>query len=438
MKQGHWRRMLARTGVAVAAGGLVAAGHAQSVQLRLAGSLCTSLTHQTLTTQLVPPLSSTAGADASVNGHLAEQMDQQRGAYFARLDELVPFNGLYAVGQADQSFQQNFGARYSFGLEWELFKEGRRESRRQLDRVRLENKSQYLQLERDMQQRQLQEQLLAVEQMRNKLLAVLWKREADAVRPVLERRKQELAAGRATKADVAEVEFREERATLRAQHYGSTPDVLVYPQAQELINRIEDVQLDATNDLVDLAYARSPEVELQTLQARRASLLPTLRDDTTVRLYLERNKDFDRAAYNAAGVRVRIPIGSDRNRDALVRSSQELAEQQKASIRASLAQQIALLTERFRLRQNDMRVLQAQNRMLRQKAQLACYRLDHPVASLPVDADRDVEELSLQLVELQREILTARLDVLEVLTQISALVKPREPAELYSLRASRG
>jgi hypothetical protein len=85
-----------------------------------------------------------------------------------------------------------------------------------------------------------------------------------------------------------------------------------------------------------------------------------------------------------------------------------------------------------------MRVLQAQNRMLRQKAQLACYRLDHPVASLPMDADRDVEELSLQLVELQREILTARLDVLEVLTQISALVKPREPAELYSLRASRG
>ena len=56
----------------------------------------------------------------------------------------------------------------------------------------------------------------------------------------------------------------------------------------------------------------------------------------------------------------------------------------------------------------------------------------HPVSTLP-DADRDVEELTLRLHELQREILTARLDVLEVLTQVSALVKPREPRELYTL-----
>jgi hypothetical protein len=83
-----------------------------------------------------------------------------------------------------------------------------------------------------------------------------------------------------------------------------------------------------------------------------------------------------------------------------------------------------------------MRLLQAENRMVRQKAELACYRLDHPVSTLP-DADRDVEELTLRLVELQREILTARLDVLEVLTQISALVKPREPAELYLLSAQQ-
>jgi len=61
--------------------------------------------------------------------------------------------------------------------------------------------------------------------------------------------------------------------------------------------------------------------------------------------------------------------------------------------------------------------------------------MDHPVATLPETADRDLEEYTLRLWELQREILTARLDVLEVLTQISALVKPREPQELYSLSA---
>jgi hypothetical protein len=68
---------------------------------------------------------------------------------------------------------------------------------------------------------------------------------------------------------------------------------------------------------------------------------------------------------------------------------------------------------------------------------MACYQLDHPVASLPSTADRDIDEMTLRLWELQREILTARLDVLEVLTQISAVVKPREPQELYSLSAPR-
>lgn len=432
--QGQWRRVFARTGVALAAAAALAA-HGQSVRLRLAGSLCTSLTQQTLTTQLVPPLSSAANASASVNSGLTQRMEDQRQDYFARMDNLVPFNGLYVVGQADQTFQQDFGARYTYGLEWELFKEGRGESRRQLDRVRLENKAQYLQLERDTEQRQLQEQMLAVEQMRNKLLSVLWKREVAAVRPVLDRRRQELAAGRATKADVADLEFQAERARLRAEHYTATPDVLVYPQAQELINRIEDVELRPQTELADLAYSRSPEVQMQTLLAQRASLLPTTRDNTTVRLYLERNKDLGRDAYNTAGVRVRIPLGNDHVRDEVAQSSAELYEQQKESLRATLAQQVALLSERLRLKQNDMRVLQAQNAMLRQKAELACYRLDHPVASLPVDADRDVEDLTLQLVDLQREILSARLDVLEVLTQISALVKPRDPGELYSLRS---
>jgi hypothetical protein len=427
----NWQGLFARTAVAIAA--TVALGaNAQQVRLRLANSLCTSMTSQTLTSQLVPPLSSSATAASAVNGALAQRMEQQRQGFFSRLDALVPFNGLYAVGQADQSFLQSFGARYTFGLEWELYKEGRGESRRQLERLRLENKQQYLQVLRDTEQRQLQESLLAVDQMRSKLLALLYEREAAAVRPVLERRKQELAAGRATKADVAEIQFKADSAALRLQHYGSTPDVLVYPQAQELINRIEDVQLRPTPDLADLAYERSPDVQLQTLLAERAALLPTMQDNTSVRLYLERNKDFDRASYNTAGVRVRIPLGNDNARNSVVQSSRELYEQQKESLRAAITQRIAMLTERLRLKQNDMRLLQAENRLVREKAELACYRLDHPVTTLP-DADRDVEELTLRLVEMQREILTARLDVLDVLTQISALVKPREPQELYSL-----
>ena len=426
-----------RTAVALAALVAATAGaqqQQQPVRLRLANSLCTSMTSQALASQLVPPLSSSASAASSVQAAITDRLEQQRDSYFSRLDGLVPFNGLYATGMADQSFADSQGGRYSVGLELELFDQGRREARRQLDRLKLESRTQYAQLQRDLEQRHLQENLLAVEQMRNKLLATLYQREAAAIRPVLERRRQELALGRVTRGDVAEVEFKAERAALRSRHYGGLSDVLVYPQAQELINRIEEVELKPHDQLLDRAAARSADIQLQSLLAERNKYLPSTEDNTSVRLYLERAKDFDRGPYHVAGVRVRIPLGDNRVRDAVAESTAGLYRDQEESLRVSLSQKLALLQERLRLKQNDMRLLQAENRMVRQKAELACYRLDHPVASLP-DADRDVEELTLRLVELQREILTARLDVLEVLTQVSGLVKPREPAELYSLPA---
>jgi hypothetical protein len=424
-------RFCAPATIALAAATALAA-QGQQVRLRLAGSLCNSLTGQLIASQQVPPVSSAANAAASVNAAMSERLERQRDSYFAKLDSAVPFSGVYATGLADQT--DNFGNRYSFGLEWELFDQGRGEARRTMDRLKLESKTQYVQLLRDMEDRQLQENLLAVEQMRNKLLATLYQREAAAIRPVLDRRKQELAAGRATRSDVAEIEYKAERAALRSQHYSGLRDVLVYPQSQELINRIEDVQLRPDEELLARASERSPDLLLQGMLAQRNAYLPSVKDNTSVRLYLERSKDLERGPYAVAGVRVRIPIGNDEVRDTVAEANAGIAREQQDAMRAALAQKLALLSERLRLKQNDMRILQAENRLVRQKAEQACYRLDHPVSVLP-EADRDVEELTLRLHEMQREILLARLDVLEVLTQISALVKPREAGELYSLPA---
>jgi hypothetical protein len=435
-KNNNWFRAPALRRVALAVMALAAAVPAQSqapaqtVRLRLASSLCTSMTGAVLTSQQVPPLKSSVDAGGA-NEALAARMQQQRDDYFSRLEGLAPFNGLYVSGLSDVSTEGQ--GRYAFGLEWELYNQGRDEARKRLERAKIEGKTQYLQLQRDTEQRQLQEQLLAVEQMRNRLLALLYEREATAIRPVLERRRQELAAGRATRAELAEIEYKAERAALRRAHYAGSTDVMVYPQAQELINRIESVVLRPNMELVDRAVARSPEYQLQGLLATRANYLPTLKDDLSLRLYLERSKEFERVPQNVAGVRIRVPIGHDRGVQDAEQAARAAYLEQQESIKAGLSQKLVLLADRLRLKQNDMRLLQAENRMLRTKAELACYRLDFPVSSIGGDPDRQVEELTLLLHEQQREILNARLDVLEVLTQISAAVKPERPEELYSI-----
>jgi hypothetical protein len=405
-------------------------------QLRLAKSLCASMTGKVLASQLLPPLSSSTKADAG-NADLSGRLAQQRDTYFAKLDAIQPFSGLYATGQADHALgDSNLGGRYSIGLEWELYDQGRGESRKQLDRLRNENKAQYLQLMRDTEARQLQESLLAIDQMRNHLLATLYQREAEAIQPVLLHRKQQLAAGRITKAEFAEIEYKAERAALRSRHYAATADVVLLPQAQELANHIESLVLRPDGDLAELAASRSPELQLQALLAQRTQLLPSVKDKLSVRLYAERARDFDRGPYNTAGVRVRVPLDTDKSLKEAAEASRSLYTDQQDSIKLALRQKLALLADRLRLKQNDMRVLLAENKMVRAQADSACYRLDYPVASLPGDADHDVEELTLRLYELQREILSARLDLLEALTQISALVKPTQAQELYSLSPS--
>jgi hypothetical protein len=422
---------------AAAAAALLQAPPLAAQQLRLAKSLCASMTGQVLASQMLPPLSSGAQAQGNTNAALSGNLEQQREAYFARLDAIKPFNGLYATGQADHALGDGtLGGRYSVGLEWELYDQGRGESRKQLDRLRNDNKAQYLQLMRDTEARQLQESLLAIDQMRNRLLAALYKREADAIQPVLLRRKQQLAAGRITKAEFAEIEYKAERAALRGRHYAATADVVLLPQAQELANHIESLVLRPEGDLAELAASRSPELQLQELLAQRTRLLPSVKDKLSVRLYAERARDFERGPYNTAGVRVRVPLDADKGLSEAAEASRALYDGQQESIRIALRQKLALLADRLRLKQNDMRVLLAENRMVRTQAESACYRLDYPVASLPGDADHDVEELTLRLYELQREILSARLDLLEALTQISALVKPKQAQELYSLSPS--
>jgi hypothetical protein len=152
-----------------------------------------------------------------------------------------------------------------------------------------------------------------------------------------------------------------------------------------------------------------------------------------VSVYAERAKEFYRGPQNVAGVRLCVPLGDDKGRDQVEQATREAYLGQQESVKAALQQKLALLTDRLRLKQNDMLLLQAENCMLRKKSELACYRLDFPELSIAGDPDRDVEELTLLLHGKQREIVSARLDPLQVLTEPSALVKPQQPAELYSL-----
>ncbi|MBC7436723.1 MAG: hypothetical protein H7332_11715 [Bdellovibrionales bacterium] len=83
------RTLLSATALAAAAA-CVAPAAAQNVKLRLASSLCTSMTGAVLTSQEVPPLKSSLPEPPQGTVQAADRLRRERDDYFALLDGLAP------------------------------------------------------------------------------------------------------------------------------------------------------------------------------------------------------------------------------------------------------------------------------------------------------------------------------------------------------------
>ena len=375
-----------------------------------------------------------AGNDSATGsiGELAARVEKNRDPYFAKMEEIPSFSGLYLSGEAAQSLSDG-NNRSVYALEWELFNQGWKESQKLLAKAKLDNQVQYYQLLRDMEEKQLHESLFRLQQVRNKVLAFAYDKEVAALKPLLDRRRQELANRYATREDVADIEFKMDRAMLKKAYYQSANHLAFSSEAYALINQIESVVLRPHKDLLKQAIAHSYEHRLQGLFANRSDYFPTLADNLSLRFYLEKSREFKRDDQTVAGVRIRIPIGTDRGRDELVAIGRNSYLDQQQAVEAKLTQKITALTDWLGLKQSELKLLQKEYQFLRTKTELACQQERFPVSTIEATPTRRIAELTIDMLGKEMNILRERLDIFEVMTELSALVKPEKPTDFYSL-----
>lgn len=371
-------------------------------------------------------------ATGSIN-ELTTRVGNNRDPYFAKMEEISAFSGLFLSGQTDRSLPEG-NTRSVYALEWELFNQGWNESRKLLAKTKLEHQVQYYQLLRDMEEKQLNESLFRLQQVRNKVLAFAHDKEVTALKSLLDRRKQELASRYVTREDVADIEFKVERATLKRAYYQSTDQLALSSEVYALINQVESLVLRPHKDLLERAVAHSYEHKLQELFADRSDYFPTWSDNLSLRFYVEKTRDFERDDQTVAGVRIRIPIGTNRGRDELVRLGRNSYLDQQQAVEARLTQKIAALTDRLRLKQSELELLQKEYQLLLTKTELACQQVKFPVSNIDATPARRIDELTIDRLAKEGDILRERLDIFEAMTELSALVKPEKPTDLYSLR----
>lgn len=362
---------------------------------------------------------------------IADRADNSRSAYFSALEESTPFPGLFLRGQADKS-SSGGRSRHSVAIEWELFDRGATDIRRNAAKTRLERQIAYYQLLRDMEERRLHDDIFRLRQFRIAVSASVYADEARLLESMLLRRRKALEHGYATKEDVADIEFKYQRATALQQDptHGT---MRVSSQEQVLMEQIESVMLRPVGDLHGLARTRSYEYLLQNAFIAREEFVPSWTDDLGLGVYLERSNDFYRSDQTIAGVKVRIPLDSKSSYSESFALEREAYVGQQRAVDIRLGHKIEQLAARFFLKQTELANLKKEYNLLDRMIAVSCDRSRFPVTDIDVAPDRKLEELQLKRFEKIRDIYAGQLDLLEVIFELNSIVKPATASELYQL-----
>lgn len=364
-------------------------------------------------------------------GDLAEQARRDYENFFSSLGKVDFFNGLYLRAQHERRLDSG-DAGSSFALEWEAFENGRNEAGKRLDKSKLEQLVQQIQLQHDLQEKALHEALNRAQRMRNRILAREFDAEAGVLEEILQRRRQEMAAGFSTLEDVAELEFKLKRAQAQKSHYLGAGHLPLGPLEAGLLRQAESLALKPIDNLLARAIQHSWEHKLQSLFARRSEFYHTWSDDLSLRLYLEKRQDFDQASENVVGFRLRLPLDRDNGHEAVAELEKKLYATQQQAVEIRLRQKLQSAIDTVREKQAALQIGEAEVEWLRERGRLACVIAAHPVSVIDAVPDRTQDEIRILLREKSRDLLTLRFAIFEQLLVLAHLTQAERLTDLLA------
>ena len=373
-------------------------------------------------------------ADDSISDILG-RIENVRDEYLRQLNERGSFKGFYVRSQYDRDSETEDERELLF-LEWELFDEGWLESRKQLDEKRVETKLQFLQLLRDMRERNLHESLYRLVGVKNSVRYYEAGRRVEVLNSLLARYEEQMGKGYATQRELQELRYKYEIAQNDFHHYSALDKRGLSSRDFNIINNIELISLASLDTLIAKAIENSYDLSIQELFINRSEFFPQWADNLSLRLYAGADQGFgDTQRDKVVGVRLRIPLDFNRGRANLVDIEQSAFRDQKQAISMRLEQKVHRLYQQFRFHQKRIKTAASEHRLLKSHQGLKEKERLYPVSVLPTVPDKAIDRLNVELLNKEENILLARLDAFKVLLQLNALIMPKTLDDLIETSA---
>lgn len=346
------------------------------------------------------------------------------------LEEKKPFSGFYLSGDYTRSVDGN-GYGYAYGVEWELYDQGRDEAKRELDRKKLESQLQYLQLQGQMRARRHDEKIYFIHRIEDTTTQYVNRQKMRFIAEVLSRAEEKFKKGYLTRNEIEDWRLRMANAKELDRYHAAMDRISLHPQTLGLLNRFQQADLRPAEQLLQMARQHSTELQIQELLRQRSRFFPQWKDNVSLRLFVERRREFNRTDDNVAGVRVRLPIGTNGKRKDIIGYEQRAYQEQGGAILARLDQRIRYLHSQYYFQR--VRLQQQQNEMRSLESKLAMQKeyAKRSVPSLDYTPDKEILVLELRRFELYQEALMTRLKMYSVATEIESLVMPESFIGLF-------
>jgi hypothetical protein len=370
-----------------------------------------------------------ASATEALPGMTGIEADADR--YRKGLKEQRPFGGVYFLSGAARDVDSG-DTDINFRLEWDLFKRGRYERKKELEKRRNQNELQTLQILNDVNQHRLNEQLDGIEFLAQAVQYHQAEELAALLADILRRRRVQLEKGYITRDDFDHIRFKYRQAELKKKLYGTGRRAALEASLHDLLNCVEFADLIALDRAQQAAVEQACSLKIQQNLVERAQYARSWADDLSLNLYIERRRDFDDTSRSNVGFEVKIPIQWDTKRGLLIDQEKRLYEKQAAVLTRRIKSNLVKLYDFFAFQQVRIQMLLLD---LEKSAQQKAYeqiRAERALEDLNNTPERSLDRIRMEEIDLRYEAIQTRLKLYEILIKIAALTHADHPRDLIA------
>lgn len=354
---------------------------------------------------------------------LTDDVNSSSERFVEILENTSNFKGVYVKVENTESLDSDFFDR-KVALELELFDDGWGEAKVQAEKKRLQSKLQYLQLQNNMQFKQVDNIHYRINQIKN---YVYYKTISELVlfyTDWVNKRKSQLAEGYIDQLDFIDAENKLAKAKTSQLFYQTAEQQKLPLLWFDLLNKIETSVLKDEQWMVEKATGYSYDLRIQDIFIKRSEFQPKYLDNVSLRLSIERrnNNRLLIDAENMVGVRVRLPIDFNKHRDEIIDTQRNSYLAQKEAIKLRLREKIKSIKNLFEFKKKSLLNLQHDYDLLTRKAEVAVKQKNAVLLGLEYTPERMLDEITAKKLNLKTEILNTRLDMLKTLFDLGSLI----------------